>query len=78
MPQTAILTLLCIRLVDRQCKLSILTDGSTDIYSRYQFWTGAVALTGVCVRGGQMGVRHGLGKSLLYTMCGVSKQERSG
>lgn len=50
-------------LVDRRCKLSIRTDGRTDTFSRYQFWTVAVALTGVCVRSGQGGTRGDLGKS---------------
>lgn len=50
-------------LVDQRCKLSIRTAGPTDTFSRYQFWTVAVALTGVCVRNEQVGMRDGLGKS---------------
>lgn len=49
--------------VDQRCKLSIRTDGSTDTFSRYQFWTAAVALTGICVRGGHVGMRGDLGLS---------------
>ncbi|CAF9927191.1 hypothetical protein IMSHALPRED_007149 [Imshaugia aleurites] len=49
--------------LDRRCKLSIRTDGLTDTYSRYQFWTTAVALTGICVRSGRVGVRDHLGLS---------------
>lgn len=50
-------------LVDQKCKLSIRTDGATDTFARFQFWTVAVALTGVCVRSGQIGTRNHLGKS---------------
>lgn len=42
--------------------MRISTDGSTDTFSRLQFWTVAVALTGICVRGGQVGMRGNLGK----------------
>lgn len=39
------------------------TDGHTDTESRYNFWTAAVVLTGVCIRNGQVGLGEGLGKS---------------
>ena len=48
--------------VDGRCKLSIRTDGSTDTFSRFQFWSAAVALTGICVRGGQAGRTEDLGE----------------
>lgn len=49
--------------VDRRCKLTITDDGRPDTFSRYQFWTAAVALVGICVRGEQVGLRKNLGKS---------------
>lgn len=49
--------------VDQRCKLSISTDGRTDTFSRYQFWGVAVALTGICVRGRQVGMQGNLGLS---------------
>ncbi len=52
---------------DRRCKLTILTDGPTDTFSRYQFWTAAVALTELCVKGGQAGLRTNLGESSINT-----------
>ena len=61
-------------LVDRRCKLSIRTDGATDTSARFQFWTVAVALTGVCVRGGQMGTRDHLGKSPILHQVGDKKR----
>ena len=48
--------------MDGKCKSSIYTDGATDTFSRYQFWSVAVALTGVCVRNGQAGEQVHLGR----------------
>ena len=58
------------QLVDRRCKMSIRTNGPTDTASRYQFWTVAVALTGICVRSGQSGTRDNLGKCPAYEASG--------
>ncbi len=55
---------------DRRCKLTISTDGRTDTAARYQFWTAAVALTGLCVKGGQAGMRTNLGESSIDTRIG--------
>lgn len=43
--------------------MKIGTDGHTDTESRYNLWTAAVVLTGVCIRNGQAGFGEGLGKS---------------
>lgn len=48
---------------DRKCVLKIRSDGRSDTESRYNFWTAAVVLTGVCIRDGQMGFGEGLGES---------------
>lgn len=48
---------------DRKCIMKIRSDGQSDTESRYNFWTAAVVLTGVCIRDGQMGFGEGLGRS---------------
>lgn len=51
---------------DHQCKITIRTTGKgagrTDMWSWGQFWEGAVAVAGVCVREGKEGVQTGLGE----------------
>ena len=57
---------------DRLCKLTISSDGFTDTAARYQFWSAAVALTGVCVRRGQIGRRIQLGECSLSLSLSLS------
>lgn len=54
------------RVEDHQCKITIRTTGKgagrTDVWSWGQFWEGAVAVAGMCVREGKEGVQTGLGE----------------
>ena len=63
-------------LEDGRCRMNIRTDGRTDTFSMYQFWTVAVALTGICVRGGQAGMRADLGKSWFHEAFGKTRLMR--